>query len=317
MYRRHVLWAEQENAEPIKFLFGNPTTHIRDVGGKIDDLEDFMVVDRGFVYGRQGGYTKHGVLLRTITNPAEVNRYATMFGQLYDRAQNVFQVLDLKITEANGNTDKQKKLSDLKSLCGYIKQKAGNKALYKTRFSEQQRHGRSFFDRVCELIATSKADIIAVDVADKKVSYFYRAWLKHDSYVKFREAGRKSVENGRKLKRLFILENKLEATHEDDIVKFLEAFLEDGATIGFLSKKNASNQFEDQPYSFKYELDFLLGGIPGSSLRLDVRRQQQAYERWMQTRIILEASSPKLAHSVLNCSATNPSLKKCWTGNGI
>ena len=166
--------------------------------GKPDDLEDFMVVDSAFVYGRKGEFRKHQPQLRMVTKDSEIERYATIFKTLYAKADNVFEMLNKKIDDASG--DKQDDLRDLRSLCQYISQKAENRTLYETRFPPRERHGTAFFDRLCHLIKVSAGDILAVDIADKKVSFFYRAWLEHKSYVKFQRACATGVASGEETK---------------------------------------------------------------------------------------------------------------------
>ena len=45
--------------------------------------------------------------------------------------------------------------------------------------------------------------------------------------------------------------------------------MSDGAEIAFLSQKDADELFKNQPYRVKYELDFLLGGIPDQLTNLE------------------------------------------------
>jgi hypothetical protein len=262
MYRRHILWAEQRAAEPIRFLLGSPEDEIRKAGGKAGDLQDFMVVDDEFVYGRQGGYARHSPRLRTYTRASDIDRYSKTFARLYLAAKNVFQILDQKIGEAAGNEKRRRELENLKDLCSYIKQKAEIRPLYTARFDPSQRHGTAFFERICKLIGDSKGDVIAVDVADKKVSNFYRAWTQHKSYLKFREYGANAVRDGRIVMRLFILQHNVNPGDAAEIETFLMGFLKDGVAISFISATDASREFKNRPYSFDFELDFLLGGIP-------------------------------------------------------
>lgn len=268
MYRRHVLWAEEIDKEPILFvpLDGGPDALQKvmlDADGTKNMLEDFMVVDDLFVYGRKGAYQKHIAPIRLIKGKREIERYAELFERLYARAKSIFDILDTKISTANG--DEQLKLRYLKSLCAYIKNKAGNRQLYEQRFKDAQ-HGHSFFRKVCQLIENSQGGVIAVDMADTKVSRFYEAWRRHTAYMEFRAAGKKAVDARRHVIRLFILKNVPEANQEADIKEFLETFLTDGVHIAFLLECEAKKVFPGEEERLRYELDFLLGGIPDEYL---------------------------------------------------
>jgi hypothetical protein len=269
MYQRHILWAGKRNGEPLKFLITevSPEKEIELANGRKNDIEDFMVVDNSFVYGRKGEYHKHFTQLRLIRNEAEVKRYAEIFCKLYHKSKNILDILYDKLQSADIGEKEKHRINYLMTLCRYIKNKAENRELYGSRFERNEQQGHPFFNKVCEYIGNNKpGGVIAVDIADKKVSHFYKAWLEQDTYKTFLQAGAMAVKNQRSVFRLFVLNAKPQDASEDGIKGFLKFFLRDGIAIGFISEKNAANVFDKERDRVRFELDFLLTGVPSEFL---------------------------------------------------
>jgi hypothetical protein len=263
MYRKHIAWSESKLKEPVLFFSKDIYKLFSEAG--LDPrfaIDDFMVVDSFFVYGRRGRFSKENVSLRLIEDEYQIEKYAEVFRKMYAQSEGIEDILK-KLGKRAHTAEERNKYGDLMRLCGHIRAKAGIRDDYTTVFSASKRNGEQFYHAFCDILSESTQYSVAVDVADQKLTKFWVAWKQMEAYQGFFAASRRSCEKGGKPFRLFVLDAPIDVSDKSEIESFVREMLEAGLNIGFIFKDHITdvNSFHERTFDLHFALDFVITNI--------------------------------------------------------
>jgi hypothetical protein len=222
-------------------------------------IEDFMVVDDRFVYGRRQGFQGQRVELGYLDAPEVLGRYNILYESLWRAGRTIEQVIQsLKALYPGMNSV----LDVFREQCEKRSSKLDIMRDYESEFGEYERRGTSFFDRVCQRIAEGTGFCFAVDRADKKEGSLWKIW-QESPYREFREASKTAARTATVFQRLFILQNWPKTEEKDLVEGLIRDFTRSNLQLGFLlvSKAGLGDLTE------KFDTDFIVVGVDASCSR--------------------------------------------------
>jgi hypothetical protein len=258
LYERHLRWGRALGMDSaIRFLTIPHNQYLAFFHRADVDpahiIEDFMVVDDRFVYGRRQGFQGQRVELGYLDDSNAVTRYNALYGSLWRAARTIEQVLQSLKAEHPGL---ETALEVFREHCEKRGSKLDIMRDYEHDFGEYERSGTPFFDRVCQRIAAGSGYCFAVDRADKKEGSLWKIW-QESPYREFREASKQAAITAAVFQRLFILQNWPKQEERTLVEGLIRDFACSNLHIGFLLVSKAGLE----ELTEKFDTDFIVVGV--------------------------------------------------------
>ena len=280
LYERHLRWGRAVSVDSaMRFLVIPHKQYLAFFNrfGLVDPseiIEDFMVVDDRFVYGRRQGQHGPKVELGYLDDSTLLQRYNTLYDGLWRASRSMEQVVrSLKGQFPGLDSD----LEEFLVQCAKRRSKLDIIQDYQEVFSQYEWRGVSFFTRVCELLAGGTNYCFAVDRADKKEGSLWRIW-QESPYREFRESSKDAARHASVFQRLFILQNWPKPEERPMVEALIRDFTFSNLHIGFLHVDNARlSELTD-----KFDTDFIVVGVDANCTNVEnalgFELQQQKFD---------------------------------------
>jgi hypothetical protein len=262
LYGWHVGWLRRVPGIgkdfPVKFLCANQDEYEK-LFEKYQILpeqfiEDFMVVDNSFVYGRRTPLAGDLVRLGLIEDPDVVRRYAELYKELWRLAYGRGGWIQAM---RRADPAQERTLDDLAALLSTHESRVGCETDFGHVVPETQRKGQAFFDWFLGQIQGARGKCIAIDQAHLKTGALIKSWRERREYKEFLDASKAAASGGADFRRLFIIQGKVQEP-EEDIRAFISDSVSSRVQVGFLRSSELSRKLDVGEVKQRYGSDFIV-----------------------------------------------------------
>jgi len=262
LHERHLRWGRAIGLDSTMRFLLIPHDQYRlflqkaGIINPLDIIDDFMVVDDRFVYGRREGPASPRVQLGYLDDAELVKKYNAVYGTLWRASKTIEQVA---MTLRASFPGQERDLKVFLEQCDKRGSKLEVMHDYAELFPEYERRGESFFSRVCDVISGGLGYCFAVDRADKKEGSLWKIW-RESPYREFREASKTAAHSAAMFQRLFILQKWPKPDERELAGALIREFVCANLQIGFLHVQDA----DLEELTEKFDTDFIVVGVDAS-----------------------------------------------------